>query len=243
MKIRSLFISDVHLGCKYCKAKELFEFIKVYEEDLQHLYIIGDFIDGWKLKRRWYWEDSYNFLIRKIIGLVKKQKTKIHYIAGNHDEFLRDILFHDYGHIFVCDEAIHETVDKKKFLIIHGDQFDVIVKNARFLSIIGDIGYEFMIFLNDLTNKIRKVMKWEPWSFSKTIKHEVKKNVNYVSSFEHHICNYTKKKSCDGVICGHIHTPDLKELEGITYCNTGDWVETCSAIIEHLDGKLELIEL
>lgn len=237
-KVRSIFISDIHLGCKHSKAKQVTNFLKKYEPE--YLYLVGDIIDGWKLKRRWYWNDDHSFLIRSLIGLIKKN-TKIIYLAGNHDEFLRPFAPNDYGSVHITNEIIHTTASGKKYLILHGDEFDFAIKNSRMLAVFGDMGYDLMVSITDLMHWWRKETNLRHWSFSEYIKRNVKKAVNFIGNFEKCVVTYAKHKSCDGVICGHIHTATIKEVDGISYCNTGDWVETCSGIVEHMDGNFELL--
>ncbi len=240
MKVRSIFISDVHLGCKYSKAADLTAFLKKFEK-IEYLYIIGDFIDGWKLKRRWYWDDDHSFLIRKIIGMIKNH-TKVFYIVGNHDEFLKSFVPSVYGSIYVENEVIHTMANGKKFLIVHGDQFDIVVKNSKWLAILGDISYDLLVRATNFTHWFRKNLNMRYWSLSEYLKRNVKKAINFIGSFEQCVTKYSIKKGCNGVICGHIHMPDIQEINNITYCNTGDWVETCSAIVEYSDGSLELFK-
>lgn len=235
--VRSVFISDLHLGCTYCKSDMLLNFLKNIQPE--NLYLVGDIIDGWKMKQKIYWNDDYSFIVRRIIGMIKND-TKIIYITGNHDEFLREFCPNVFGHFSVVDEVIHETLDGRKILVIHGDIFDNITSKLKFLYFLGDKAYTFAMWLNHVYNYIRIKFKMPYWSLSSMLKQNVKKAVNFINDFEKFIVDYTKNKNCDGVICGHIHTPVIKELNGITYYNCGDWVESCTAIIEHLDGSFEL---
>lgn len=246
MEIRTLFFSDVHLGSKHAKASELLEFLKKIHGIPEKIYIIGDFIDGWKIKSNWCWNDKCNLVIRKLLSFVKKG-SQIYYVAGNHDEFLRCFLqdFDDlsFGSIHLSDEFIHETADNRKLLIVHGDKFDVSIKYARWLCFLGDIGYELLLGVNTLVDWIRKsfgVRKY--WSLSKSVKQQVKKAVNYVGDFEIFLMRYCREKECEGVVCGHIHTANIKQMGSYTYYNTGDWVESMTSIVEYSDGRIELIQ-
>jgi len=244
--MKNLFISDVHLGSKHSRTKELLDFLtQIKDTPPEKLYIIGDFIDGWKLKRNWYWDNNSNLILRRILGFLRKG-TEIYYVAGNHDDFLREFMedfnILEFGSIHIGDEFIHETVKGENLLIVHGDMFDLVTRYAKWVSILGDIGYEILLRANTFVHWIRtRVFKMKHWSMSKAIKGGVKKAVNYVSDFEKVLGDYAEERECEGCICGHIHTPDMKRLEnGFLYCNTGDWVESCSAIIELEDGTLEL---
>lgn len=245
MKIRTLFISDVHLGSRYAKAVELLEFLRQIES-VETIYIIGDFIDAWKLKNGWSWNTDCTLVIRKLLGFVKHGAT-INYIAGNHDEFLRHFIDDyqdlDFDGINVLDECIHITARGDKYLVLHGDKFDVSVKHAKWLCFLGDNWYDWLLQLNTLVSVVRKLFGLKQyWSLSKAIKRQVKKAVNYVGDFETFLTKYAIENDCKGVICGHIHTADMCNKNNIHYCNTGDWVESMSAIIEWEDGSFELIQ-
>jgi UDP-2,3-diacylglucosamine pyrophosphatase LpxH len=246
-KLRSVFISDVHLGGRFANTGLLLEFLKeIREKKPENLYLVGDFIDGWKLKRNWYWDNNATLVIRKILSFVK-HGTKVYYVAGNHDEFLRTFIsdFHlDLGNIYIADEFIHIAPDGSKNLVIHGDRFDTAIrfmmKYAKWLCTLGDIGYGLLIRLNSAVNWFRRQFGFPYWSLSKAVKSSVKTAGNFVGGFETLLADYAKERECAGVICGHIHTPALKSLNGINYYNCGDWVESCSAIMEYHDGKYEL---
>ena len=241
LNVRTLFISDVHLGCKYCKADELLHFMRGIQPET--LYIVGDFIDGWKMKKRFYWNDTYSFIIRRIIGMMKSG-TKVKYVAGNHDEFLRIFLPNHFnlGHLEILDEDIHVTADGRRLLVIHGDMFDQFTKHAKWLYYLGDTAYSLAMWLNTVYNRIRRRLGKPYWSLSAILKQNVKKAVNFVNSFECFVARHTKELGCCGVVCGHIHTPSIKKFDNIDYYNCGDWVESCTAIIEHFDGRIELIQ-
>lgn len=243
-KVKSIFISDVHLGSKFCMSKELHSFLKKYE--CENLYLVGDFIDGWKLKKNFYWNDEYSYIIRKILSMLK-HNTKIFYISGNHDEFLRNFLPQDFGNIIIRDEIVHTTVDGKKVLVIHGDIFDHLTKHMTWAYHLGDKGYSLLLYLNKLFNYIRRSLGLQYWSFSKMAKRNFKEAVNYINNFEYLVAKYAVQNECDFILCGHVHTPVDKQIKidgkEIRYLNCGDFVESCTAIIEDLDGKFKLLDL
>jgi UDP-2,3-diacylglucosamine pyrophosphatase LpxH len=235
--IRSIFVSDVHLGCRYTHADALLQFLRGHEPE--HLYLVGDIIDGWRLRRGWYWTDTYTYLLRHIVGLMKRG-TRVYYTPGNHDEFLRYYL-HDLGSIQIADELVHVTADGRRLLVMHGDQFDTAVRHAPWLAHLGDTGYNLLLGLNTVFNGARKRLGLEYWSLSAAVKRRVKQATNFISSFETLITQHAADRDCTGVVCGHIHTPRITSRGGIGYYNTGDWVESCTALVEHADGTLELL--
>lgn len=246
MSLRSVFISDVHLGSRHAQTGHLLDFLKQVKRQagLEQLYIVGDFIDGWKLKRNWYWTDECNLILRKVLSLVK-DGTKVYYVAGNHDEFLREFM-HDFpllafGSVHVGDEFIHETIDGRRLLVTHGDRFDLVTKHAKWLCHLGDLSYELLLRLNTIVTLFRRTLRRpEYWSLSKAIKHNVKRACNYVGDFERYLAAYAQEQGCDGCVCGHIHTAALCSTDGFLYANAGDWVESCSAILEDQAGNLSL---
>ena len=234
MRIRSLFISDVHLGCRFSRAEELFEFLGRIEPD--RLYLVGDMIDGWKLKRSFYWTDTSSFVVRRILGMLKRG-TRIVYVTGNHDEFLRTFSPQTFGHMELVDMCVHETADGRRLLVIHGDFFDHLTKHAAWVYHLGDRAYTLALHLNKWMNIARRSLGYPYWSFSSLLKSKVKRAVNFINDFEHFVARYTKRKGCTGVICGHIHVPAIRRIDGIEYFNCGDWMEHCTALVEHLDGR------
>lgn len=245
--VKNLFISDVHLGSYYSKSDLLLDFLTKLKKqcDLENIYIVGDFVDGWKFKRNWSWNDQCNLLLRKLLSFVKGG-TAIHWAIGNHDEFLRHYLteFHEVslGSIFIRDEFIHTTVSGKKYLIVHGDKFDFVTKYAKWLCIAGDISYEIILRINDFVNFTRRKFGWNHWSMSNAIKQKVKKATNFIGDFENFITKYAKDLECEGIVTGHIHTPCIKKVNDIDYLNCGDWMENCTAILELDSGEFLLYE-
>lgn len=241
-RVRSIFVSDVHLGCRHSKADLLLTFLKRYTCD--HLYLVGDIIDGWKMKRGFHWNDTHTLLVRRIFGMVKRG-TLVRYVAGNHDEFLRDYMEEFQtaltGHIEIADEFLHHTADGRQLLVIHGDIFDSVSISMSWLAKWGDRAYSVLLALNTAVNWIRRKLGLKYRSYSLFMKQNVKRAVNYVNSFEDMMALHTRKRHCDGVICGHIHTPAVKSLQDLEYYNCGDWVESCTALLEHDDGRIELV--
>jgi UDP-2,3-diacylglucosamine pyrophosphatase LpxH len=241
MKYKSIFISDVHVGLKYARVKELIHFLK--ENECDTLYLVGDIIDGWALGRRWFWNDDYNLLIQKILRKSRKG-TRVFYIPGNHDEFFRkfgDTL--DFGNIEIVNHVIHTSPNGKRYLIIHGDQFDGLLNSMSFISKLGSFMYDVILSMNSLFNKIRRKIGMNYWSLSHFIKTNTKEAVKYCVNFEKSLVSAAIHHKTDGVICGHIHFPCQKIIGGIEYHNTGCWIELATAIVEHEDGRLELLDL
>jgi UDP-2,3-diacylglucosamine pyrophosphatase LpxH len=239
---RSVFISDFHLGSKGCKADLLYNFLKNVQCD--NLYLVGDIIDGWKIKaKRWHWNPHQTDVVRRILRMAR-HSTKIVYITGNHDEFLRHIITDDveFDPIDLCDFYTHYGVDGKKYLVVHGDLFDGIHRMHRWISFLGDYAYDALLSFNSSYNWMRRKMGFGYWSVSAYAKSRVKRAVNFVFEFENSMIDHCKRKGYDGVICGHIHTPTIKDINGVIYMNSGDWVESCSALVENHDGTFEIIE-
>lgn len=236
---RTLFISDVHLGSKAAKVDFLLDFLKHHDADT--IFLVGDIIDGWRLKRSWYWPQDCNDVVQKLLRKARKG-TRVIYIPGNHDEFLRDFPGTHFGGIEVAERMMHEAADGKKYLVLHGDEFDVVVRNARLLAYLGDWAYDMAIMINVGLAAIRRRMGMPYWSFSAWAKLQVKHAVNFIGEFQRVVAEEARKHGADGVICGHIHHAVMEDMDGIRYINTGDWVESCTAIAENQDGTFELIE-
>ena len=238
--IKSLFISDCHLGFKHSKAELLLQLLKQYNPE--NLFLVGDIIDGWELSRKSYWENTYSFIIRRIIGMIKRG-TRVVYITGNHDEFLRKYVPNNFGNIELVNECVYESASGHKMLIIHGDIFDQRTAKLGFIYHLGSRAYSYAIWFNNLYNRYCKRFGLKNCHVSKVLKRNTKKVVNFINNFEDFMVEYTLERGCDSIVCGHIHHPEIKQVGQVTYYNCGDWVESCSAIVEHLDGKMELVEL
>jgi UDP-2,3-diacylglucosamine pyrophosphatase LpxH len=237
-KFRTLFISDVHLGKRGCQADLLIDFLKYNDADT--IYLVGDIIDGWALKGGWYWPQSHNDVVQKLLRKVRKG-TRMIFLPGNHDEFARGYLGMMFGGVEVMDSVIHEAADGKRYLVIHGDQFDIVVAHARWLALLGDWAYEAALFSNYWFNRVRRSLGFPYWSFSAWAKLKVKDAVNFIGSFEKELADEARRQGANGVICGHIHHSVIRDIDGITYVNTGDFVESCTAVAEHFDGSLEIL--
>lgn len=235
---RAIWLSDIHLGTRGCKADFLLDFLRHTESD--RLYLVGDIIDGWSLRRSWYWDQQHNDVVQKIMRKARKG-TQVIYIPGNHDEFARDYTGHMFGGIAVADHAIHELSDGRRLLVLHGDEFDGVVRHARWLAILGDLAYQAALALNHWLNGIRRRLGYSYWSLSACLKHKVKNAVQFIDDFEHMIAREARLHAVDGVVCGHIHKAELRDIDGILYCNDGDWVESCTALVETREGRLEIL--
>ena len=236
---RSVWISDLHLGTPGCQAVALLDFLKSI--DCEHLFLVGDIIDGWQLRRSWYWPQSHNDVVQKLLRKARKG-TRVVFIPGNHDEFARRYLGHNFGGIEVAEEWLHETADGRTLWITHGDLYDGVIQCAKWLAYVGDSLYEFTLKLNRHLNSMRARLGLPYWSLSRYLKFKVKRAVSYVGDFEVAVAREARKRGAQGVVCGHIHHAELREIDGITYCNDGDWVESLSALVEHADGRLEIID-
>ncbi len=235
---RTVFISDIHLGTAGCQAKALLGFLKAHPSD--YLYLVGDIVDGWQLRRRWFWPQSHNDVVQKLLRRARKG-CKVVFIPGNHDEFARGFLGHEFGGIVVRKDAVHTTADGRRLWITHGDYFDGVIQCAKWLALLGDNLYEFTLKLNRYLNGLRARMGLPYWSLSAYLKQKVKTALNYVTDFEEAVANEARALGHDGVVCGHIHRAEMRDIGGTLYCNDGDWVESRSALVEHHDGRLELL--
>lgn len=239
--LRTLFVSDVHLGSKHSQTVEFLAYLQRYTPE--ELYLVGDFIDGWKLQSRWHWPEVCSQVLQRLAELSRRGTT-IYYASGNHDDFLRHdrclrSLAETFGGVLIGEEFIHTTAAGKRLLVIHGDRFDCVEHKARWLSQGASFAYDFLLSANRLISRWRN-KPGTPYEFASAVKRKVKCGVRFLSSFEDRMFEYTRKQQCDGVICGHIHTPGVWNKSGLDYYNTGDWVEHCTALIEHFDGRLEL---
>jgi UDP-2,3-diacylglucosamine pyrophosphatase LpxH len=235
---RTLWISDVHLGTTGCQAGALLDFLK--HTDCQTLYLVGDIIDGWQLRRSWFWPQTHNDVLQKLLRKARKG-TRIIFIPGNHDEFARKYVEHNFGGIDVQEDWVHTCADGRKLWVMHGDYFDGVVRCAKWLAHLGDSLYTLTLELNRHYNSMRARMGLPYWSLAQYLKGKVKRAVSYVGDFEHAVVREARKRGVQGVVCGHIHQAQLTEIDGILYANDGDWVESLTALAEHADGRLEII--
>jgi UDP-2,3-diacylglucosamine pyrophosphatase LpxH len=235
---RAIWISDFHLGTRGCKAEFLLDFLRHTESEV--LYLVGDIIDGWRLRKSWYWAQSHNDVIQKILRKARKG-TKVFYIPGNHDEWLREWVDLQFGGVNLVHEALHITADGRKLLVMHGDAFDGVVRYAKWLAYLGDGAYELTLRLNHEFNLIRRRLGYPYWSLSAYLKSKVKNAVRFVSDYADAIVAEAKRRNVDGVVCGHIHQAEIRPVGGVLYCNDGDWVESCTAMVEHFNGRLEIV--
>jgi len=237
---RAIWISDVHLGSRGCKAEFLLDFLKHNESD--YLYLVGDIIDGWALRRTWMgWKQSHNDVIQKILRKARKG-TKVFYIPGNHDDLARQYLDMHFGGVHVVPHTVHETADGRRFFVTHGDQFDAVMQCAEWLAKLGCWAYDFSVILNHWLNLARKSLGYPYWSLSGYLKHKVKNAGSFIEDFRRIIAADAKRRGLEGVICGHIHYPETQWVDGVLYVNDGDWVENCTALVEDASGKLELVK-
>jgi UDP-2,3-diacylglucosamine pyrophosphatase LpxH len=237
--VRSIWISDIHLGTRGCQADLLLDFLRCHESE--YLYLVGDIVDGWRLKRSWYWPQSHNDVVQKLLRRARKG-TKVYYIPGNHDENFRDFFGMLFGGITILQDAVHTTADGRRFLVIHGDQFDVVVRYAKWLAHLGDKAYTGLLTANTWFNHVRRKLGFTYWSLSAYLKHRVKNAVEYIGDYEKALADEARRREVDGVICGHIHSAEIRPMEGVLYCNDGDWVESCTALVELASGELQIVD-
>ncbi len=238
LSFRTVWISDVHLGFRGCSADHLLSFL--HSIDCEFLYLVGDIIDVWEMRKRLYWPQSHNNVVRTILGKAK-HGTKVIYVPGNHDELLRD--YHDmvFGNVHIVEEAIHTNADGRRLLVTHGDKFDSVVRSSRAIALLGTRLYDWLLKANYLVHGVRRRLNLPYWSLAAFLKHKVKNAVLYISNFEKAVAHESARLGVDGVVCGHIHRPEISKMHNVIYCNCGDWVESCSALVEHHDGSLELL--
>lgn len=235
---RTIWLSDVHLGTRACRSERLLEFLAANESE--NLYLVGDIVDGWGIKRSWYWNDEHNRILKAVLD-KSSRGTRVAYVTGNHDEFLRGYAGLMLGGIALKNEAVHRTADGRDLLVTHGDQFDACVRNRRWLALLGDRAYEACQKLNVVLNALRRPLGYEHWSLADYLKRRVKNAISYVGSYELAAASEARRRGFDGIVCGHIHHPALREIDGIAYCNTGDWVDSCTALVEDARGQLALL--
>lgn len=236
-RVRTAWISDVHLGTRSSNAAALLNFLRDYE--CETLYVVGDLIDVWQLRRGVYWPQQHNDVIQKVLRKARKG-TRVIYIPGNHDEFVSGF-YGSYGNITIEQQAIHTTADGRRMLVIHGHELDTVVQNVRWLAFAGDVGYQFLLSLNPAINFVRRRLGFGYWSLSAYVKKRVKDAVSFIGEFEKAIVRYAEKYQVDAVLCGHIHSAAIHQFGAVTYYNCGDWVESCTALVEREDGTIELV--
>lgn len=236
---RSVFVSDTHLGTRGARCDFLADFLR--RTTCQNLFLVGDIIDGWRLRKSWYWDESHDEVLRLILRFARSG-THVTYIPGNHDELFRKWLPMEIAGIRLRQEAEHITADGKRLLIMHGDEFDSVVRYAKFLALLGDWAYTFALTFNRYFNAVRRRLGYPYWSLSAWLKRQVKEAVKAIDRFEGALAAEARRRGFDGVVCGHIHHAQMHEVQGVLYLNDGDWVESCTALVEHHDGRLELID-
>jgi UDP-2,3-diacylglucosamine pyrophosphatase LpxH len=239
-RYRTIWLSDTHLGTRGCQAQALLDFLDAHECD--YLYLVGDIIDFWRLRRAPHWTQLHSDVIRTVLTKARAG-TVVTLVPGNHDEYLRRFCDLQLGNIMVTEEAIHRTVDGRLLLVLHGDRFDGITRCHRWLALSGDVGYDALLVLNRWFNRGRRLLRLPYWSLSAYVKGKVKRAVNFITAFETALAHEAQRRNLHGVVCGHIHHAEIREIQGILYCNTGDWVESCTALAERPDGALELLSM
>jgi UDP-2,3-diacylglucosamine pyrophosphatase LpxH len=238
LRFRTIWISDLHLGSKGCKAESLLDFLKSTESE--YLYLVGDIIDIWAMRRGVYWPQAHYNVIRTVLGKAN-HGTRVIYIPGNHDDRFRDYVGYTFGNVEVRIRAIHETADGRRLLLLHGDEFDNVIRYSRLIGHLGDRAYAFLLKFNRPVNYVRRRLGLPYWSISAYLKHKVKNSVNIISDFERTVAQEAARSQVDGLVCGHIHHAQIKRINGVLYCNDGDWVESCTALVEAHDGSLHLL--
>jgi UDP-2,3-diacylglucosamine pyrophosphatase LpxH len=238
LHFRSVFISDIHLGTRGCQAELLLDFLK--NISCEQLYLVGDIVDGWRMKRGWFWPQSHNDVVQKLLRHARKGVV-VTYVPGNHDEKIRDFCGVHFGGVVVARECVHETADGRKFLVLHGDEFDAVVRLAPWLAKTGDLAYRAAIRINTVFNRIRRQLGLPYWSLSAFLKIRVKNALQFIDNYETAVAAEARRRGVDGIICGHIHKAEMREIQGVAYMNDGDWVESCTALVEHFDGRFEIL--
>jgi len=239
LSLRTVWISDLHLGTPGCQAQALLHFLRHVE--CETLFLVGDIIDGWQLRRNWYWPQAHNDVVQKLLRKARKG-TRVIFVPGNHDEFARRYIDHNFGGVDVVDEWIHTTADGRRLWVTHGDLYDGVIQCAKWLAYVGDSAYEMTLKVNRWLNALRARLGLPYWSLSRVLKQKVKRAVSYIGEFETAVAREALKRGVQGVVCGHIHHAELREIEGVLYANDGDWVESLTALVEHADGRLEILD-
>ncbi len=239
MRVRTVWISDLHLGTPGCQAEALLDFLRAVE--CETLFLVGDIIDGWQLRRSWYWPQSHNDVVQKLLRKARKG-TKVIFVPGNHDEFARKYLGHNFGGVDVVTDAVHTLADGRRLWVTHGDHFDGVIQCAKWLAYMGDWAYELTLRINRHLNSLRARLGLPYWSLSRYLKLKVKRAVSYVGDFESAVAREAQSRGVQGVVCGHIHHAEIRDIDGVLYCNDGDWVESLTALVEQADGSLHIVE-
>ena len=238
--VRTIFLSDIHLGTRACQAERLLSFLRCHHSE--RIFLVGDIVDFWAMRRGIHWTAAQNTVVQKILKRAR-HGVDVLFIPGNHDEALRDYLGTSFGDIRVEREYVHLTADGRRFLVIHGDEYDQVTRHHRWVAMMGDIAYNFLVILNGWLSRMRRVARIPGyWSLAGYAKRQVKSAVSFIFDFEDSVARGVQQRGLDGVICGHIHAAAIRQRLGICYVNCGDWVDSCTAVVEHLDGRLELIE-
>jgi UDP-2,3-diacylglucosamine pyrophosphatase LpxH len=238
-KYRTVWISDIHLGTRGCNAAMLVDFLRSIE--CETLYLVGDIVDGWRLKKGWYWPDEHNEVVRRVLKMAHRG-TRVVFVAGNHDEMLRQFAGLTFGGVELVEEAVHVTADGRRLLVTHGDSFDGVVLYARWLAFLGDKAYSLMLRLNIAFNAVRRRLHLPFWSLSAYLKRRVKNAVQYVCSYEEAVAREARERGVDGIVCGHIHCAEIRQFDDIAYYNDGDWVESCTALVEDAVGEMSIVD-
>ena len=238
-RVRSIFISDVHLGTRACQAERLLSFLRHY--DSEYLYLVGDIVDFWAMSRGIHWSQQQNTVVQKVLKRAR-QGTRVIFVPGNHDEALREYVGTSFGDIDLVQEHVHVAADGRRYAVLHGDEFDQVTRHHRWVAILGDVAYHLLVRLNVWLSLARRTLGISGyWSLSGYAKRKVKSAVSFIYDFEDSVMRAVRDRGMDGVICGHIHSAAIKDIEGMTYINCGDWVDSCTAIVEHHDGRMELV--
>jgi UDP-2,3-diacylglucosamine pyrophosphatase LpxH len=238
-RYRTVFPSDIHLGTRGCRADFLLDFLR--RTECERLFLVGDVVDGWRLRKSWYWTEAFDEVLRHVLRMAR-DGVEVVYIPGNHDEMLRDWLGLEIAGVRLAREAVHETADGRRLLVIHGDEFDGVIRYAKVLAHLGDWAYDWALTLNRWFNLARRRLGYPYWSLSQWLKRQVKEAVKAIDRFETALATEARRRGLDGVVCGHIHHAEMRQVGGVLYVNDGDWVESCTALVEHEDGRLELVD-
>ena len=239
LRARSLFLSDIHLGTRACRAGELLSLLREYE--CENIFLVGDIIDFWAMSRGIYWPELHNTVVQKILKKARHD-VRVYLIPGNHDEALREYIGSAFGDINLVRDHVHTAADGKRYLLLHGDEFDQVTRYHRWLAVLGDVGYNLLVRVNASLSRLRRLLRRPGyWSLAGYAKQRIKGALEFIYGFEEAVAHQARIRQLDGVICGHIHSAVIKDIDGVTYINCGDWVDSCTAIIEHFDGRMELV--